>query len=305
MKKLVSFAAGILIVLGAAAQTQSEIDSFERIYNQARTSMQAGDWQTAKAVLGPLYKSYGKYSDLVSRIDADYRACDKEITKAAEAQKTSERLALSESIFVFDDKGGECGVIVTAGAGNPSLWEISDVPDWCEAVKIDNLLKISAQANPDPAFRLGEVTLQMKLKKKTVVRQVSIMQAARPLVQKKIRVITEPSDAMISLGTDSAQSSPVVADVTEGSVPLFIQRTDYADLDTIIVVTPEAAGKTITEYRFSLKHLYSVIKFDIKARSGYLDDKNPQMFIDGRKIDLAPCFNRGTARTLAESGRVV
>ena len=301
MKRLIAIFAFLLILVSSSAQTQSEQASFEQLKNLAKTKMYSGDYSSAKNIYKIIYDSYGKYESLTNQVKSDYESCIYAIEKEAIAKTASEKLILSTPLVVFQHEGGVNGVTVSAGANGTSKWEVVSNPEWCSIIQNGNDLSISVKQNPDPKMRVDDITVQfVSSTKKTVTKQISIMQNARPLVSRSVRIITEPEGANVTVGSET-YTSPVVLSLKEGDIPINIIRSNYESLDSYITVTSDGDSKQTAEYRFVLKPKFASIVFTMKARSGYIDDKNPQLFIDNRSVDLSPFFGRKAPRSINES----
>ena len=301
----------LLILLGAGimsfAQTAGEKESYETMKSAANLYLENGDYAAAKAQYEGIFKLYRQYENFTKEIRSDYEKCLREIDKAAAARKESERLVFSEPFINFNHLPGTHRVTVLAGKGGTGKWEVESCPDWCKLNQDGNALDITVGQNPDPAFRNSEIIIKMAVSaKKVVTRGLPILQIARPLEERSVRIITNPAGAMVTVGNDpTPRISPVTLTLKEGEIPVHIIRNDYFTIDTFITVSADDDPKNTKEYRYDLTSRFSLARLTLKAGTGNLDNKNPKLFIGNRQIDLDGYYGRGTVKTIHTAGAVI
>ena len=304
MKRLL-LVLSFLLIAGTMlqAQTAGEKESFETMKNAADLYLLNGDFAAAKAQYDGIFKLYRQYESFTKEIRQNYEKCLQELDKVAAARKESERLAFSQPFVNFAYTEESHNVTVTAGKGGTAKWEVESSPEWCKLVKDGNNLAINAEANPDPTLRNGEILIKMTVSGKTVSRGLPVMQIARPLQERSIRIITDPEGSQVTVGSDpTPRITPVTLTVTEGEVPVHILRNDYFSIDTFITVSIEDDPKVTKEYKFELTPRFAIAKLTLNAATGNLDNKNPKLYIGGKQINLDGYYGRGGLRTFNASG---
>lgn len=307
MKKLLlTFLFPICIVSMAYAQTAGEKNSFETMKNAADVYMLNGDFTAAKAQYEGILKLFRQYDSFTKQIRPDYEKCLKELDKAAAIKKESERLVFSEPFVNFAYTEESHSVTVTAGKGGLGKWEIASCPEWCSLDRGGNNLIITAARNPDPTLRNSEILIKMTVGGKSITRGLPVLQIARPLQERSVRLITNPEGAQITIGSDpTPRISPVTLTLSEGETPIHILRNDYFPMDTYVTVNASDDPKMTKEYKFDLVPRFALAKLTLKARSGNLDDKNPKLFIGGRAINLDGYYGRGGLKTFNTPGTMI
>ncbi len=306
MKRLTTLFVLLTAVLTVQAQTTGEKESFETMKNAATLYMTNGDYAAAKAQYEGIFKLYRQYESFTKEVRPDYEKCLRELDKQAAAKKESERLVFSEPFVNFTYSAETHGVTVLAGKGGTGNWEVESSPEWCTLNKADNTLAIAVDANPDPTLRNGEIIIKMKVGSKIITRGLPVMQIARPLQERSVRIITNPEGSQITVGNDpTPRITPVTLSLTEGEIPVHILRNDYFALDTFISVSIEDDPKVTKEYHFDLTPRFALAKLTMNAATGNLDDKNPKLFIGGKQIDLDGYYGRGSIRTFNTAGTMV
>jgi hypothetical protein len=298
----------VLLVAGVTgmAQTAGEKESFETMKNAANLYLLNGDFAAAKAQYDGIFKLYRQYEDFTKEIRPDYEKCLRELDKLAAAKKESERLVFSEPFVNFAYTSEAHSVTVLAGKGGTGKWEIESSPDWCKLTRADNNLAIVAEANPDPSFRNGEILIKMNVGGKTVTRGLPVLQIARPLQERSIRIITNPEGSQVTIGSDpTPRITPVTITLKEGEIPIHILRNDYFAIDTFISVSADDDPKVTKEYHFDLTPRFALAKLTINAATGNLDNKNPKLFIGGKQINLDGYYGRGGVRTFNTAGTFI
>lgn len=298
----------VLLVAGVTgmAQTAGEKESFETMKNAANLYLLNGDFAAAKAQYDGIFKLYRQYEDFTKEIRPDYEKCLRELDKLAAAKKESERLVFSEPFVNFAYTSEAHSVTVLAGKGGTGKWEIESSPDWCKLTRADNNLAIVAEANPDPSFRNGEILIKMNVGGKTVTRGLPVLQIARPLQERSIRIITNPEGSQVTIGSDpTPRITPVTITLKEGEIPIHILRNDYFAIDTFISVSADDDPKVTKEYHFDLTPRFALAKLTINAATGNLDNKNPKLFIGGKQINLDGYYGRGGVRTFNTAGSFI
>ena len=277
-----------------SAQTAGEKNSFETMKNAANVYMLNGDFAAAKAQYEGILKLYRQYDSFIKEIRPDYEKCLKELDKAAAVKKESERLVFSEPFVNFAYTEEAHSVTVTAGKGGLGKWEVVSCPEWCTLDRGGNNLVIKALRNPDPTLR------------NTVTRGLPVLQIARPLQERSVRILTNPEGAQITVGSDpTPRISPVTLTLSEGETPIHILRNDYFPMDTFVSVSATDDPKMTKEYKFDLVPRFALAKLTLKAGSGNLDDKNPKLFIGGRAINLDGYYGRGGLKTFNSAGTMI
>lgn len=307
MKKLLlTFLFPICVVSMAYAQTAGEKNSFETMKNAADVYMLNGDFTAAKAQYEGILKLFRQYDSFTKQIRPDYEKCLKELDKAAAIKKESERLVFSEPFVNFAYTEESHSVTVTAGKGGLGKWEIASCPEWCSLDRGGNNLIITAARNPDPTLRNSEILIKMTVGGKSITRGLPVLQIARPLQERSVRLITNPEGAQITIGSDpTPRISPVTLTLSEGETPIHILRNDYFPMDTYVTVNASDDPKMTKEYKFDLVPRFALAKLTLKARSGNLDDKNPKLFIGGRAINLDGYYGRGGLKTFNTPGTMI
>jgi len=298
----------VLMVAGLTgiAQTAGEKESYETMKNAANLYLQNGDFAAAKAQYDGIFKLYRQYEEFTKEIRPDYEKCLRELDKLAAAKKESERLVFSEPFVNFAYTSETHNVTVLAGRGGSGKWEIESCPEWCKLTKAENNLAIVAEANPDPSFRNGEILIKMTVGGKTVSRGLPILQIARPIEERSIRIITNPEGSQVTIGSDpTPRITPVTLSLKEGEIPIHILRNDYFAIDTYITVSADDDPKVTKEYHFDLTPRFALAKLTINAATGNLDDKNPKLFIGGKQINLDGYYGRGGIRTFNTAGSFI
>lgn len=302
MKKLTLILALSLVCALSYAQSAGEKESFEMMKNAAAVHVQNGDYAAAQAQYDAIFKLYGKFPDFVSQVRPDYERCLREIDRQASARKESERLLFSEPFVNFQHLSEKHNITVLAGKGGQGKWQIESCPSWCTPDNEGNQLTLTAASNPEPKFRTGDVVIKMTVGGKTIKRSLPLMQVARPLESRSIRIITNPEGAQVTVGTDpTIRISPFTITVPEGETPVHIMKSDFAACDTYIVVSADDDAKIVKEYTFNLVPRFSIVNFSLKARVGKLDDKNPRLFIDERPVSLDGYYGRGGVRSFSSN----
>ncbi len=305
MKKLVLLLALSLACTFSFAQSAGEKESFETMKNAAAVHIQNGDYAAAQAQYDAIFKLYGKYQDFVSQVRPDYEYCIRELDKQANAKKESERLLFSEPFVNFPCTSDTHTVTVAAGKGGQGKWQIESCPSWCSPVKEGNQLMLAVSANPEPKLRTGEAVISMSAGSKTIKRTLPVLQVARPLESRSIRVITNPEGAQVTVGADpTIRISPFTLTVNEGEVPIHIMKRDFTTCDTYVVVSAEDDPKLVKEYTFNLVPRFSMVNFSLKSRVGKLDDKNPRLYIDDRPVSLDAYYGRSSVRTFSTNDNI-
>ena len=288
------------------AQTAGEKESFETMKKAANLYLQNGDFTAAKAQYDGIFKLYRQYEEFTKEIRPDYEKCLRELDKLAAAKKESERLVFSQPFVNFAYTSEAHNVTVLAGKGGTGKWEIESCPDWCKLTRDDNNLSIVAESNPDPSFRNGEILIKMNVGGKTVSRGLPVLQIARPLQERSIRIITNPEGSQITIGSDpTPRIAPVTLTLSEGEIPIHILRNDYFAIDTYITVSADDDPKVTKEYHFDLTPRFALAKLTINAATGNLDNKNPKLFIGGKQINLDGYYGRGGVRTFNTAGSFI
>ncbi|MBQ3439733.1 MAG: BACON domain-containing protein [Bacteroidales bacterium] len=289
-----------------SAQTAGEKNSFETMKNAANVYMLNGDFAAAKAQYEGILKLYRQYDSFIKEIRPDYEKCLKELDKAAAVKKESERLVFSEPFVNFAYTEEAHSVTVTAGKGGLGKWEVVSCPEWCTLDRGGNNLVIKALRNPDPTLRNSEIIIKMTSGGKTVTRGLPVLQIARPLQERSVRILTNPEGAQITVGNDpTPRISPVTLTLSEGETPIHILRNDYFPMDTFVSVSATDDPKMTKEYKFDLVPRFALAKLTLKAGSGNLDDKNPKLFIGGRAINLDGYYGRGGLKTFNSAGTMI
>lgn len=292
--------------LGAMAQTAGEKESFETMKNAASLYLLKGDYAAAKAQYDGIFKLYRQYEAFTKEIRPDYEKCLREIDKQAAAKKENERLVFSEPFINFAYVTEAHDVTVLAGKGGTGKWEVESCPDWCKLARDGNTLAVVADANPDPSFRNGEIYIKMTVSGKTISRGLPVMQIARPLQERSVRIVTNPEGSQVTIGSDpTPRITPVTLALSEGEIPVHILRNDYFPLDTYITVSANDDPKVTKEYVFNLTPRFALAKLTINASTGNLDDKNPKLFIGGKQINLDGYYGRGGLRTFNTAGTFI
>ena len=306
MKRLTTLFVLLVVTVAAQAQTAGEKESFETMKNAANVYLTNGDYAAAKAQYEGIFKLYRQYESFTKEVRTDYERCLRELDKQAAAKKESERLVFSEPFVNFTYKAEAHGVTVLAGKGGAGNWEVESSPEWCSINKVDNNLAIAVDANPDPTLRNGEIIIMMKVGGKTITRGLPVLQVARPLQERSVRIITNPEGSQVTVGSDPIpRMTPVTLSLTEGEIPIHILRNDYFALDTFITVSIEDDPKVTKEYHFDLTPRFALAKLTMNAATGNLDDKNPKLFIGGKQINLDGYYGRGGVRTFNTAGAMV
>lgn len=296
-----------LLPAGAVfAQTAGEKESFETMKKAANTYLVNGDYAAAKAQYEGIFKLFRQYESLTKEVRSDYEKSLRELDKIAASRKESERLVFSEPFVNFSYSPETHRVNVLAGKGGTGKWEVESWPDWCTLNRNDNTLDITVEQNPDPTFRNSEIVIKMTVSGKKVTRGLPVLQIARPLQERSIRIITNPAGALITVGNDpTPRISPVTLTVKEGEIPVHILRNDYYTIDTYITVSADDDPKVTKEYRYDMVSRFALAKLTLKAGTGNLDNKNPTLFIGGKKIDLDGYYGRGGVKTIHTAGAII
>ena len=290
----------------AFAQTAGEKNSFETMKNAADVYMLNGDFAAAKAQYEGILKLFRQYEGFTKQIRPDYEKCLKELDKAATVKKESERLVFSEPFVNFAYTQEAHSVTVTAGKGGLGKWEVASCPEWCSLERAGNDLVITATQNPDPTLRNSEILIKMMVGSKAVIRGLPVLQIARPLQERSVRIITNPEGAQITIGSDpTPRITPVTLTLSEGETPIHLLRNDYFPMDTYVSVSALDDPKVTKEYKFDMVPRFALAKLTIKAGSGNLDDKNPKLFIGGRAINLDGYYGRGGIKTFNAPGTFI
>ena len=307
MKKLLlTLLFPVWAVAMAYGQTAGEKNSFETMKNAADVYMLNGDFAAAKAQYEGILKLFRQYDSFTKLIRPDYEKCLKELDKAAAIKKESERLAFSEPFVNFAYTEEAHSVTVTAGKGGLGKWEIVSSPEWCSLERAGNSLVITAAQNPDPTLRNSEILIKMMVGKKAVTRGLPLLQIARPLQERSVRIITNPEGAQITVGSDpTPRVTPVTLSLSEGETPVHILRNDYFPMDTYVTVSASDDPKMTKEYTFDLVPRFALAKLTLQAGSGNLDNKNPKLFIGGRPINLDGYYGRGGLKTFNAAGTYI
>ena len=300
----------LLMLMGccvlAQAQTSGERDSFEAMKNAADLYLLNGDYSAARAQYEGIFKLYGQYEDFTKLVRPDYERSLRELDKIASAKKESERLSFSEPFVNFTYTGEEHNVVILAGRGGTGKWEVESCPDWCKLSRDDNKLTLTADANPKPTLRTGDVIIKMTVSGKVITRGLPVLQVARPLEERSVRIITEPANAQITIGNDpTPRSTPLTIMLKEGEIPIHIMRQDYTPLDTFIQVSADDDPKGTKEYLYELVPHFSMAKLNLKASAGRLDNKNPRLYIGDRLISLEGYFGRAGIKSLNSAGTII
>ena len=298
----------VLLVAGTAlqAQTVGEKESFETMKSAANLYLLNGDFAAAKAQYEGIFKLYRQYESFTKEVRPDYEKCLRELDKLAAAKKESERLVFSQPFVNFAYSAEAHNVTVLAGRGGTGNWEVESCPEWCKLTKDGNELAIVAEANPDPTLRNGEILIKMVVSGKTISRGLPVLQIARPLQERSIRIITIPEGSQVTVGNDpTPRITPVTLSLTEGEIPVHILRNDYFAIDTFISVSAEDDPKVTKEYTFTLTPRFALAKLTLNAATGNLDNKNPKLFIGGKQINLDGYYGRGGIRTFNTAGTMV
>lgn len=306
MRRLLSLLLLMGCCLFALAQTSGERDSFEAMRNAANLYLLNGDYSAARAQYEGIFKLYGQYEEFTKLVRPDYERSLRELDKIASAKKESERLSFSEPFVNFTYTGEEHYVVILAGRGGAGKWEVESCPEWCKLSRDDNKLTIAVEANPKPSLRTGEVTVKMTVSGKVVTRGLPVLQVARPLEERSVRIITEPANAQITIGNDpTPRTTPLTIMLQEGEIPVHIMRQDYTPLDTFIQVSAEDDPKGTKEYLYELVPHFSLAKLNLKALAGRLDNKNPKLYIGDRLISLEGYFGRSGIKSLNSAGTII
>lgn len=296
----------IVAVMSASAQTAGEKESFETMKSAADLYLLNGDFTAAKAQYEGIFKLYRQYESFTKEVRPDYERCLSELDKIAAAKKESERLVFSRPFVNFAYSSDVQNITVLAGRGGNGKWEVESCPEWCKLTKDGNSLAIIAEANPDPTFRNGEIIIKMTVSGKTISRELPVLQIARPLEERSVRIITNPEGCQLTVGNDpTPRISPVTLVLSEGEIPVHILKNDYFALDTYITVSAKDDPKVTKEYHFDLTPRFALAKLTLNASAGHLDDKNPKLFIGGRPINLDGYYGRGGVRTFNTSGSFI
>jgi hypothetical protein len=307
MKRLL-LALTVLLVAGAAlnAQTAGEKESYLTMKNAADLYLLNGDFAAAKAQYDGIFKLYRQYESFTSEIRPNYEKCLQELDKIATAKKESERFVFSQPFVNFAYSEEAHNVTILAGRGGTAKWEVESSPEWCTLTKDGNYLTIAVGPNPDPTLRNGEIMIKMVVSGKTISRGLPVLQIARPLQERSVRIITNPEGAQITIGSDPIpRITPVTLTLTEGEIPVHILRNDYFPLDTYITVSANDDPKVTKEYNFNLTPRFALAKLNMNALTGNLDNKNPRLFIGGKQINLDGYYGRGGIRTFNASGTMI
>lgn len=306
MKRLITLFVLLAAAVAAQAQTAGEKESFETMKNAAGLYMQNGDYAAAKAQYEGIFKLYRQYESFTKEVRPDYEKCLRELDKLAAAKKESERLVFSEPFVNFAYSPQTHSVTVLAGKGGTGKWEVESSPEWCNLTKENNGLVIAVDANPDPTLRNGEIVIKMTVSGKTISRGLTVMQVARPLQERSVRITTNPEGSQITVGSDPIpRITPVTLTLTEGETPIHILRNDYFALDTFISVSIDDDPRVTKEFHFNLTPRFALAKLTMNAATGNLDDKNPKLFIGGKQINLDGYYGRGGVRTFNSAGTMV
>ena len=306
MKRLLTLFVLMAAAVVAQAQTVGEKESFETMKNAANLYLLNGDFAAAKAQYEGIFKLYRQYESFTKEVRPDYEKCLRELDKLAAAKKESERLVFSQPFVNFAYSSEAHNVTVLAGRAGSGKWEVESSPDWCKLTKEDNNLTIVAEANPDPTLRNGEILIKMVVAGKTISRGLPVLQVARPLQERSIRIITNPEGSQVTVGNDpTPRITPVTLTLSEGEIPIHILRNDYFAVDTYISVSADDDPKVTKEYTFNLTPRFALAKLTLNAATGNLDNKNPKLFIGGKQINLDGYYGRGGVRTFNTAGTLV
>ena len=307
MKRALTVLAVLLFAATAAfAQTAGEKESFETMKSAANLYLLNGDFTAAKAQYEGIFKLFRQYDDFTKEVRPDYERCLRELDKLAAAKKESERLVFSQPFVNFAYTAEAQSITILTGRGGAGKWEVESCPDWCKLTKEDNSLAIVAEANPDPTLRNGEIIIKMTVSGKTISRGLPVLQIARPLQERSIRIVTNPEGSQVTVGSDpTPRTSPVTLTLTEGEIPVHILRNEYFAIDTFITVSAEDDPKVTKEYHFDLTPRFALAKLTLNAASGNLDNKNPRLFIGGRPISLDGYYGRGGIHSFNTSGTFI
>lgn len=303
---LMVLVAALAFCIAASAQTAGEKESFETMKNAANLYLLNGDYAAAKAQYEGIFKLYRQYESFTKEVRSDYEKCLRELDKQAAAKKESERLVFSEPFLNFAYTNNTHTVTVLAGKGGTGKWEVEGSPDWCKLTRVENSLIVEVDANPDPNFRNSEIIIKMNVSGRVVSRGLPIMQVARPLQERSVRIITNPEGAQVTIGSDpTPRISPITISLSEGEIPVHIMRNDYFPLDTYVMVSIDDDPKITKEYRFDLIPRFALAKLTLNAGTGNLDNKNPKLFIGGKQINLDGYYGRGGVRTFGTAGTFI
>ena len=298
----------VLLSAGMAglAQTAGEKESYETMKNTASIYLLNGDFSAAKAQYEGIFKLYGQYESITKEIRPEYEKCLKELDRLAAARKESERLVFSEPFVNFAYTPETHSVNVLAGKGGTGKWEIESCPEWCKLDRTGNNLAITVDQNPNPKLRNSEILIKMTVAGKTVTRGLPVLQIARPLQERSVRIITNPVGAQLTIGSDpTPRIAPITLTLSEGVIPVHILRNDYFTIDTFITVSADDDPKVTKEYTFDMVPRFALAKLTLKAGTGNLDNKNPRLFIGGKQINLDGYYGRGGVKTFNSSGALV
>lgn len=303
---LLTLIALLSIGMTGLAQTAGEKESYETMRNTANIYLSNGDFSAAKAQYEGIFKLYGQYENITKEIRPDYERCLRELDKVAAAKKESERLVFSEPFVNFAYTAETHSVNVLAGKGGTGKWEIESCPEWCKLNRTNNNLAITVDQNPNPTLRNSEILIAMTVGGKKVTRGLPVLQIARPLQERSVRIITNPVGAQITIGSDpTPRTAPVTLMLSEGNIPVHILRNDYFTIDTFITVSADDDPKVTKEYTFDMVPRFALAKLTLKAGTGNLDNKNPRLFIGGKQINLDGYYGRGGIKTFNTSGSLV
>lgn len=296
----------LLLCAVSYAQTAGEKESFNTMKSAAELYMLNGDYAAAKSQYEGILKLYRHFESFTKQIRPDYEKCLKELDKIAANKRESERLAFSEPFvnFSYSEEKHEANIL--AGKGGAGKWEIESYPEWCTLERNGNNLMITALQNPDPNLRNGEILIKMTVGGKVISRGLPLLQIARPLQERSVRIITNPEGAQVTIGSDpTPRQAPLTLSLSEGEIPIHILRNDYFPMDTYITVSAADDPKMTKEYKFDLVPRFSLVKLTLKAGSGNLDDKNPKLFIGGKAINLDGYYGRGSLRPFGTAGTYI
>ena len=306
MKRLLPLLILCGICFHLQAQTSGERESFEAMKSAAGLYFLNGDYSAAKAQYEGIFKLYGQYEEFTKQVRPDYEKCLKELDNIAAAKKESERLSFSEPFVNFTYTSEKHSVFILAGRGGSGKWEVESSPEWCNLSKDNNQLTLTVDANPNPKLRSGEIIITMTVSGKVISRGLPVLQVARPLEERSVRIITEPAGAQISFGNDPIpRTTPLNITLKEGENPIHIMRQDYYPLDAFIEVHADDDPKITKEYKFELVPVFSLAKLDLKATIGRLDDKNPKLYIGDRLISLEGYYGRSGIRNISTPGTTI
>ena len=288
------------------AQTAGEKESYETMKNTANLYLQNADFKAAKAQYEGIFKLYGQYESITKEIRPNYERCLKELDKQAAAKKESERLVFSQPFVNFPYTSETQSINVLAGKGGAGKWVIDSCPEWCKLERTGNNLAITVDQNPNPTLRNSEILIKMTVAGKTVTRGLPILQIARPLQERSVRIITNPEGAQITIGSDpTPRTTPVTLSLSEGVIPIHILRNDYFTIDSFITVSADDDPKVTKEYTFNMVSRFALAKLTLQAGTGNLDNKNPKLFIGGKQINLDGYYGRGGVKTFNTSGTFI